>query len=111
LAKYCKLRGVQPSLKSMWEDPNFSAESGAQWAAVSTKNRPENSVDWGFNPRELTDILGRALPSIRDEGQDIATVLKALDEEGTTFLTNNKQWSILSAADYEANPQWLTAAG
>lgn len=111
LAKYCKLRGIQPSLKAMWTDPNFSAESGAQWSPVAIKNRPENSVDWGFNPRELGDILGRALPSIRDEGQDIATVLKALDEEGNTFLANNKQWSILSAADYEANPQWLTAAG
>lgn len=111
LAKYCKLRGVQPSLKAMWTDPEFSAESGAHWAAVSTKNRPENSVDWGFNPRELSDILARAVPSIRDEGQDIATVLKALDEEGNAFLAANPQWSILSAADYEANPQWLTAAG
>lgn len=111
LAKYCKLRGIQPSLKAMWEDANFSAESGEQWAAVAIKNRPENSVDWGFNPRELVDILGRALPSIRDEGGDIATVLKALDEEGNAFLAANPQWSILSAADYEANPQWLTAAG
>jgi len=111
LAKYCKLRGIQPSLKAMWEDSNFSAESGEHWAAVAIKNRPENSVDWGFNPRELTDILGRALPSIRDEGEDIATVLKALDEEGNTFLAANPQWSILSAADYEANPQWLTASG
>lgn len=111
LAKYCKLRGVQPSLKSMWTDAQFSEESGAHWAAISSKNRPENSVDWGFNPRELTDILGRAVPSIRDEGQDIATVLKALDEEGNAFLAANPQWSILSAADYEANPQWLTAAG
>lgn len=111
LAKYCKLRGVQPSLKAMWTDPAFSEESGAQWAAVAIKNRPENSVDWGFNPRELGDILGRAWPSIRDEGDDIATVLKGLDEEANAFLAANPQWSILSAADYEANPQWLTAAG
>lgn len=111
LAKYCKFRGVQPSLKTMWTDANFSEESGEHWAPVAIKNRPENSVDWGFNPRELGDILGRALASIRDEGQDIATVLKALDEEGNAFLKANPQWSILSAADYKANPQWLTAAG
>lgn len=111
LARYCKLRGIQPSLKAMWDDPNFSAESGPQWAAVAVKNRPENSVDFGFWPRELVDIHGRILPSIRDEGEDIATVLQRVEEEGNDYLSSNPQWSILSGADYEANPQWLTAAG
>lgn len=111
LAKYCKLRGIQPSLKGMWTDPAFSEEAGPQWAAVAIKNRPENSVDWGFNPRELGDITARVWPSIRDEGEDITTVLTRTQEEANAFLTANPQWSILSAADYEANPQWLTAAG
>ena len=111
LARYCKLRGIQPSLKSMWTDPNFSEESGPQWATVAMKNRPENSVDFGFAPRELGDIHGRILPSIRDEGEDIVTVLQRVEAEGNAFLSANPQWSILSAADYEANPQWLTAAG
>lgn len=109
LAKYCKLRGIQPSLKSMWTDPQFSAEAGPHWAAISLKNRPDNSVDWGFNPRELTDIIGRVLPAIRDEGEDITTVLQREEAAGNEFLQANPQWSILSAADYEANPQWLTA--
>jgi len=111
LARYCKLRGIQPSLKSMWDDPNFSEESGPKWAAVAVKNRPENSVDFGFTPRELVDIHGRILPSIRDEGEEIATVLQRVEEEGNAYLAGNPQWSIISAADYEANPQWLTAAG
>lgn len=111
LARYCKLRGIQPSLKSMWNDPNFSEESGPQWAPVAIKNRPENSVDFGFWPRELVDIHGRILPSIRDEGEEIATVLQRVEEEGNDYLSSNPQWSILSGADYAANPQWLTAAG
>lgn len=111
LAKYCKLRGIQPSLKEMWSDPAFSDKSGAQWAAIAVKNQPENTVDPGFWPRELVDIHGRILPSIRDEGEDIATVLKRAEEEGNTYLKANPQWSILSAADYEAHPQWLTSAG
>jgi multiple sugar transport system substrate-binding protein len=111
LAKYCKLRGVQPSLKAMWNDDAFSEKSGAHWAAVAIKNRPENSVDWGFNPRELGDIVGRTLPAIRDEGEDITTVLQREEAAANEFLKANPQWSILSAADYEANPQWLTAAG
>lgn len=111
LAKYCKLRGIQPSLTSMWNDPEFSADSGPHWAAVAVKNRPENSVDWGFNPRELTDIVARSLPAIRDEGEDIATVLQRNEADGNAFLQSNPQWSILSAADYEANPQWLEPVG
>lgn len=111
LAKYCKLRGIQPSLKSMWDDPEFSAESGPRWAAIAVKNRPENSVDPGFWPIELVDINNRILPSVRDEGEDIAAVLQRTDEAGTAYLQANPQWSILSAADYAANPQWLTAAG
>lgn len=111
LARYCKLRGIQPSLKAMWDDPNFSEESGPQWAAVAVKNRPENSVDPGFWPRELVDITGRITPSVRDEGEDIATVLQRADEEGNAFLEANPQWSILSAEDYNANPQWLSATG
>lgn len=111
LAKYCTLRGIQPSLKEMWTDPQFSEEAGPHWAPIAIKNRPENSVDWGFNPRELTDIIGRSLPSIRDEGEDITAVLQRDEAAGNAFLQGNPQWSILSAADYEANPQWLTAAG
>jgi ABC-type glycerol-3-phosphate transport system substrate-binding protein len=111
LSKYCVLRGIQPSLKSMWDDPNFSEEAGPRWGAIAVKNRPENSVDFGFWPRELVDINNRILPSIRDEGGDIATVLQEVEAAGNDFLNGNGQWSILSAADYEANPQWLTAAG
>lgn len=111
LAKYCKLRGIQPSLKSMWTDANFSDQAGEQWAPVAIKNRPENSVDFGFWPLEAVNITNNILPSIRDEGQEIATVLKTAEEAANEFLKANPQWSILSAADYEANPQWLTAAG
>lgn len=111
LSKYCKLRGIQPSLKEMWDDPEFSEASGPRWAAVAIKNRPENSVDPGFWPRELVDINDRILPSIRDEGEDILTVLQRAEEAGTDFLVNNPQWSVLSAADFEANPQWLSATG
>jgi multiple sugar transport system substrate-binding protein len=111
LAQYCKLRGIQPSLKEMWDDPEFSADAGPQWAPVAIKNEPEHSVDWGFSPRELGDIAARIVPSIRDEGEEITTVLQRTDEAANEFLAANPQWSILSAADYEANPQWLTAAG
>jgi multiple sugar transport system substrate-binding protein len=111
LARYCKLRGIQPSLKSMWEDPEFSEASGPHWAAVAVKNRPENSVDPGFWPLELVNVTNNLTPSIRDEGIDIVTALQTADEAGTAFLQANPQWSILSAADYEANPQWLTVVG
>ena len=111
LSKYCKLRGVQPSLKEMWDDPNFSEEAGPRWAPIAVKNRPENSVDEGFNPRELGDIFGRSVASIRDEGEDIFTVLKRAEDAGNEFLQASPQWSILSREEYEANPDWLTPAG
>ncbi|MCC9075155.1 extracellular solute-binding protein [Litorilinea aerophila] len=111
LARYCKLRGIQPSLKAMWDDPEFSEDSGPRWAPIAIKNRPENSVDAGFWPRELVDISNQIVPAIRDEGEDIPTVLQRVEEAGNEFLQANPQWSILSAADYAANPQWLTAAG
>ena len=110
-AKYGKLRGVQPSLREMWEDAAFSAESGPHWGAVAVKNRPENSVDPGFWPVELGDINNRIVPAVRDEGQDIATVLQEVEKAGNEFLKANPQWSILSREQYEANPDWLTASG
>jgi hypothetical protein len=105
------LRGIQPSLREMWDDPEFSEESGPHWAAVAVKNRPENSVDTGFWPLELVEINNRINPAIRDEGEDITTVLQREEAAGNEFLQANPQWSILSAADYEANPQWLTVVG
>ena len=111
LARYCKLRGIQPSLKSMWETPEFNEESGPHWAAIAIKNRPENTVDPGFWPVELVNITNRLAPSIRDEGEDIVTVLQREEAAANEFLQANPQWSILSAADYEANPQWLTVVG
>ena len=111
LARYCKLRGIQPSLKEMWDDPEFSAEAGPQWGAVAVKNRPENSVDPGFWPRELVDINNRILPAIRDEGEAIADVLQRVEEAGNEFLSASPQWSIQSREEYEAHPDWLTAQG
>lgn len=113
LAKYCKLRGIQPSLRSMWDMPEFSAEeSGPHWSAIAIKNRPENSVDPGFWPAELFNYTQNNVPpAIRDEGGDIVAVLTEAEQFGNEFLQANPQWSILSAADYEANPQWLTVVG
>lgn len=111
LSKYCKLRGIQPSIKEMWTDPNFSAEAGPHWGAVAVKNEPQNSVDSGFVPIEVVDISNRILPAIRDEGEAIAEVLQRAEDEGNEFLSANPQWSILSGADFEANPQWLSAEG
>lgn len=111
LARYCKLRGIQPSLREMWDTPEFGPDSGPHWAAIAEKNKPENSVDAGFWPAELVAVTNRLTPSIRDEGEDIVTVLQREEEAGNEFLAANPQWSILSAADYEANPQWLTVTG
>lgn len=111
LARYCKLRGIQPSLRSMWDSPEFGAESGPHWAAIAEKNKPENSIDAGFWALELVAVTNRLTPSIRDEAEDITTVLQREEQAGNEFLTANPQWSILSAADYEANPQWLTVTG
>jgi len=111
LAKYCKLRGIQPSLREMWDDPEFSEEAGPQWAAIAVKNRPENSVDPGFWPAQLVDINNRMLPAIRDEGEDIKTVLERVDEEGNAFLQASPQWSILSQEQFTEHPEWLTVTG
>ena len=111
LARYCKLRGIQPSLREMWDTPEFGAESGPHWAAIAEKNKPGNSIDAGFWPLELVNVTNRLTPSIRDEGEDITTVLQREEAAGNEFLADNPQWSILSAADYEANPQWLEVTG
>jgi len=95
----------------MWDDPSFSADAGPRWGAIAVNNRPENTVDEGFSPRELGDIVDRSLASIRDEGDDIASVLQANELAANEFLASNPQWSIITAADYEANPQWLTSIG
>jgi hypothetical protein len=57
------------------------------------------------------DINNRILPSVRDEGQEIKTVLEEVEQAGTEFLQSNPQWSILSGDDYDAHPEWLTATG
>jgi hypothetical protein len=95
----------------MWEMPEFSAEAGPHWAAIAEKNKPENSVDGGFWALELVAVTNQLTPSIRDEGEDITAVLQREEANGNEFLAANPQWSILSAADYEANPQWLTVTG
>jgi ABC-type glycerol-3-phosphate transport system substrate-binding protein len=111
LARYCVLRGIQPSLKEMWDDPDFSAQSGSRWGVIAVKNRPENSVDFGFHPLELTDINNRILPAIRDEGEAISEVLQRVEDAGNEFLSANPQWSIQSREEYEAHPDWLTDQG
>ena len=45
------------------------------------------------------------------EANLMGAVLTEAEQFGNEFLKANPQWSILSAADYEANPQWLTVVG
>jgi multiple sugar transport system substrate-binding protein len=112
LKRYCVLRGVQPSLKSMWTDPAFSEDkSGKKWAALATKMKPGNNLDYGFNSIELGTILARAMPQIRDEGTDPKTVLPQIEQAANDYLKQNPQWSILSAEDYMAHPEWLKPEG
>ena len=112
LKRYSILRGVQPSLKSMWTDPAFSKDkSGAKWAPLADKMSPGRNMDYGFNAIELNTILARAMPQIRDEKADPKVVLPALEKEANDYLAANPQWSILSAADYKAHPEWLKPEG
>ncbi len=104
----CRLPGRKAGPRRMKEG---LMEFLRRWAPIAIKNRPENSVDAGFWPRELVDISNQIVPSIRDEGVAIPTGFQWVEEACNEFLQANPQWSILSAADYAANPQWLTAAG
>lgn len=108
LKRYCTLRGVQPSLKTMWTAPEFSEEKGGvKWAALANKMKPGRNLDYGFNAIELNTILTRPWGPIRDEKADPKTILGEVEKAANDFLKQNPQWSILSAEDYKAHPEWI----
>lgn len=112
LKRYSLLRGTQPSLKSMWNMPEFSEEKGGpKWAALAKKMKPGNNLDMGFYSAELSTILGRALTQIRDEKADPKKVLPDIEKQANDYLKANPQWSILSAQDYKEHPAWTKSAG
>jgi ABC-type glycerol-3-phosphate transport system substrate-binding protein len=112
LKRYCILRGVQPSLKAMWNMPEFSEEKGGpKWAPLAKKMKPGNNLDMGFYSIELSQILGRAMPQIRDEKADPKKVLPEIEKAANDYLKANPQWSILSAQDYKEHPDWTKPAG
>jgi ABC-type glycerol-3-phosphate transport system substrate-binding protein len=112
LKRYCTLRGVQPSLKSMWTAAEFSEEKGGvKWAPLANKMKPGNNLDYGFNSIELNTILARPWVPIRDEKADPKAVLSEVEKAANEYLKANPQWSILSAADYKAHPEWMQAQG
>ena len=43
---------------------------------------------------------------IRDEKADPKAVLAEVEKAANDFLKANPQWSILSAEDYKAHPEW-----
>jgi len=107
LKRYCTLRGVQPSLKSMWTMPEFSEEKGGpKWAALANKMKPGRNLDYGFNSIELNTIFARVWTPIRDENADPKTILAEVEKAANDYLKQNPQWSILSAEDYKAHPEW-----
>lgn len=112
LKRYCKLRGVQPSLRSMTSMPEFSEDrSGPKWAALAKKMQPGNNLDSGFTSVELGEILSRAWAPIRDEKADPKQVLANVEQQANEYLRTHPQWSILSAADYRQHPEWLKPEG
>jgi hypothetical protein len=91
----------------MWTLPEFSEEKGGvKWAPLANKMKPGRNLDSGFNAIELNTILARPLVPIRDEGADVKAILAETEKAANEFLKANPQWSILSAADYKAHPEW-----
>ncbi len=112
LKRYCTLRGVQPSLKSMWTMSEFSEDKGGnKWAPLAKKMKPGNNLDYGFNSIELGTILARPWAPIRDEKADPKQILAEVEKAANDYLKTNPQWSILSAEDYKAHPEWIKPEG
>jgi ABC-type glycerol-3-phosphate transport system substrate-binding protein len=112
LKRYCTLRGVQPSLKSMWTAAEFSEDKGGnKWGALARKMKPGNNLDFGFNSIELGTILARPWAPIRDEKADPKQILAEVENAANDYLKTNPQWSILSAEDYKAHPEWMKPEG
>jgi ABC-type glycerol-3-phosphate transport system substrate-binding protein len=112
LKRYCTLRGVQPSLKSMWTATEFSEEKGGvKWSPLANKMKPGNNLDSGFNSIELGTILARPWGPIRDEKADPKQILSEVEKAANDYLKTNPQWSILSAEDYKAHPEWMKPEG
>jgi ABC-type glycerol-3-phosphate transport system substrate-binding protein len=112
LKRYCTLRGVQPSLKSMWSVTEFSEDKGGtKWSALASKMKPGNNLDSGFNSIELGTILARPWAPIRDEKADVKQIMAEVEKAANDYLKSNPQWSILSAEDYKAHPEWMKPEG
>ena len=112
LKRYCTLRGVQPSLKSMWTATEFSEDKGgSKWGALATKMKPGNNLDFGFNSIELGHDPGPAVGADPRRESGPEAMLAEVEKAANDYLKTNPQWSILSAADYKAHPEWMKPEG
>ena len=61
--------------------------------------------------RRFWKYLTAKMNSSFNEKADPKTVLAAVEKDANDYLKANPQWSILSAADYKAHPEWLKPEG
>ncbi|MEM7126605.1 MAG: substrate-binding domain-containing protein [Chloroflexota bacterium] len=106
--RYIPIRGRQPSLRALWDDPAFSADD-EQWRGIAISTIPGNFRNPGIWPAEVSMAIVNTWTRVREEGESIDVVLADACREVDEVLTRQDNWPlIIGKTKWETNPLWET---
>lgn len=106
--RYVRFRGVQPSLKVLWDEEEFSTDDQS-WKGLAITTTPGHFISPGVWPSEISDELTRSWTRVRDEGESIEVALAEACAEVEEILGRREEWPLIIGKNrWEANPQWQT---
>lgn len=106
MRRYCRLRGVHPTILSLQKEKLFSVDD-PQWHAIALKAKPGNFTSEGYSPQPFFDIRSDSMNAIRNDGKPIKETLQAAATKVDAELAKYKfPWTILSKEEFAKHPEW-----
>ena len=106
MRRYCRFRGVNPSILSVQQEKQFTEED-VEWRGVAIKAKPGNFTSEGYYSPQMATIYTDNFNTFINENKPIEDSVTALAAE-TDKLAQSYccGYTILSKEEFQQHPEW-----
>jgi len=104
--RYCRLRGIQPTLLALQGEEEFT-EKNPHWRGIALKNKKGGGVDWGFPSAELGDLELEFYGPVLKEGKPLEQEVAANKEKIEKYLAEHPTYTRVTEEQIKAHPDWF----
>jgi multiple sugar transport system substrate-binding protein len=106
MRRYCRFRGVNPSILSVQQEKQFTEED-VEWRGVALKAKPGNFTSEGYYAPQIATVYSDNFTTFVNESRPLEESVKALAADTAKAAQGYCcNYTILSKEEFQQNPAW-----